>query len=435
MLNNGEDLGWPATKAKDLDGNELILDSDADTSITADSDDVIDIRIGGVDSFFIGHGTGNTAGFLHVDPGAFTATASTDIGRMRVGNTNALTVPAGTTAVAAGVYVEEPNLTATGTITNAASLYIEAAPTEGGTTNHALFVDAGTSRFDGAVEFADGSAASPSITNQGDTNTGIHFPQPDQIGFTFNGNDALRIGHGTGQTTAFVYTNIAADSSTANTSFGRFRVGNTAAVTVPAGTTGVAATVYLAEPNLTATGTVTNAATLYIENAPTEGTNDYALFVDAGDARFDGNVLMPAQPAFLAYNSAQDADVTGNTTVATIDFDTEVFDQGADFASDTFTAPVAGRYILNAEIRFSGVTSAADLTIMTITTSNRTYESRFDDTNDMPIVISTKISVVADMDASDTATVTLRVDGEASDVVDVDGGTPLQTFFSGCLLA
>ena len=33
----------------DLDGNELILDSDGDTSITADTDDVIDFRIGGSD--------------------------------------------------------------------------------------------------------------------------------------------------------------------------------------------------------------------------------------------------------------------------------------------------------------------------------------------------------------------------------------------------
>jgi hypothetical protein len=35
----------------DLDGNELILDADADTSITADTDDQIDIRIAGADDF------------------------------------------------------------------------------------------------------------------------------------------------------------------------------------------------------------------------------------------------------------------------------------------------------------------------------------------------------------------------------------------------
>jgi len=41
------------TKAQliDLNGNELILDLDADTSITADTDDQIDIKIGGADDF------------------------------------------------------------------------------------------------------------------------------------------------------------------------------------------------------------------------------------------------------------------------------------------------------------------------------------------------------------------------------------------------
>ena len=34
---------------QDLNGTELILDADADTSITADTDDQIDIRIAGVD--------------------------------------------------------------------------------------------------------------------------------------------------------------------------------------------------------------------------------------------------------------------------------------------------------------------------------------------------------------------------------------------------
>jgi hypothetical protein len=43
------------------------------------------------------------------------------------------------------------------------------------------------------VEFADGSAASPSITNDGDTNTGIFFPAADTIAFTEGGVEAARI--------------------------------------------------------------------------------------------------------------------------------------------------------------------------------------------------------------------------------------------------
>ena len=42
------------------------------------------------------------------------------------------------------------------------------------------------------VEFADGSAASPSITNDGDTNTGIFFPAADTIAFAEGGAECAR---------------------------------------------------------------------------------------------------------------------------------------------------------------------------------------------------------------------------------------------------
>ena len=69
------DTGIASTGDHDLDGNELILDADADTSITADTDDQIDIKIAGADDFQF---TANTftaqAGSTIVGP---TITAST----------------------------------------------------------------------------------------------------------------------------------------------------------------------------------------------------------------------------------------------------------------------------------------------------------------------------------------------------------------------
>lgn len=44
-------LDTPTLNTPDLNGTELILDADADTSITADTDDQIDIRIAGADDF------------------------------------------------------------------------------------------------------------------------------------------------------------------------------------------------------------------------------------------------------------------------------------------------------------------------------------------------------------------------------------------------
>lgn len=55
------------------------------------------------------------------------------------------------------------------------------------------------------------------------------------------------------------------------------------------GTHAFATTLALSEPNITETsGSVTTAVTLLITDAPTEGCNNYALFVDAGASRFDG---------------------------------------------------------------------------------------------------------------------------------------------------
>jgi hypothetical protein len=43
------------------------------------------------------------------------------------------------------------------------------------------------------IEFADGSAAAPSITNSGDTNTGMFFPAADTIAFAEGGAESMRI--------------------------------------------------------------------------------------------------------------------------------------------------------------------------------------------------------------------------------------------------
>ena len=51
VLNDKTNLTAIAPTATDLNGVELILDADADTSITADTDDTIDIKIAGADDF------------------------------------------------------------------------------------------------------------------------------------------------------------------------------------------------------------------------------------------------------------------------------------------------------------------------------------------------------------------------------------------------
>ena len=53
IVNGGLSLIFPATSSVDFDAHELILDGNGDTSITADTDDQIDFRLGGADHLVI----------------------------------------------------------------------------------------------------------------------------------------------------------------------------------------------------------------------------------------------------------------------------------------------------------------------------------------------------------------------------------------------
>ncbi len=51
ILTNATTLFNPATASVDLNGNVLIVDADADSTLTSDTDDRLDVRLGGVDLF------------------------------------------------------------------------------------------------------------------------------------------------------------------------------------------------------------------------------------------------------------------------------------------------------------------------------------------------------------------------------------------------
>jgi len=152
-----------------------------------------------------------------------------------------------------------------------------------------------------------------------------------------------------------------------------------------------------------------------------------------------GAITKPLQPSFLCYNSAVDATATGDGTAVTIDYDTEVFDQNGDFASDTFTAPVTGKYFLQVQVGLQDTEDATNTRYrMILVTSNRTcvfHEQRVmrQDDGGQDIVLLNG-SIVADLDASDTAYVQAAVYG-GTKVVDIWGNSQPETFFSGCLLA
>jgi hypothetical protein len=144
----------------------------------------------------------------------------------------------------------------------------------------------------------------------------------------------------------------------------------------------------------------------------------------------NGEVTMAAQPCVLAYNSVTDSNVTGAGSNTTIDFDTEVFDQNGDFASDAFTAPIAGRYGFFVNVRVDGVTSSMNASAFNIVASNRTFSTERGHGEDSNGRVNMWISAIVDMDAADTVTIFVQNSGESGDVHDIAGDSNPRTFIS-----
>ena len=119
----------------------------------------------------------------------------------------------------------------------------------------------------------------------------------------------------------------------------------------------------------------------------------------------------------------------------TILFDTERFDQNADFNTSTytFTAPVTGKYQLNVQTRLNALDTAANYYQLIIKTSNTDYIFTFDPNLSADAdYYSISFSILADMDASDTSYVQVNQSG-GSQQTDINHGG--DSYFSGYLVA
>ena len=135
------------------------------------------------------------------------------------------------------------------------------------------------------------------------------------------------------------------------------------------------------------------------------GTTTHMAFTE------DGEITKPLQPAFLVENSAAQNDmaVAGYVTIV---FDQEILDVGANFASNTFTAPVTGKYQINAIIYLVDADAASTYLNAQLVTSNRTYRS-IHNTGGMDAdgYLCPQIAMLCDMDASDTAYIRIYMQG------------------------
>jgi hypothetical protein len=127
---------------------------------------------------------------------------------------------------------------------------------------------------------------------------------------------------------------------------------------------------------------------------------------------FDANgaVTMPLQPAFHVYftENQNDTPINASTTIA---WTHERFDQADNFASNTFTAPVTGKYQLNLFMSFGQMDIDYDFVVLNIVTSNRSYTSLMapNGFDADPVYWNMALGVLADMDAGDTAYIIVQL--------------------------
>jgi hypothetical protein len=143
-----------------------------------------------------------------------------------------------------------------------------------------------------------------------------------------------------------------------------------------------------------------------------------------------GNITAPTTAAFLATPASVQSNIPINTTT-TIVLGTEVFDQGSNFASNTFTAPVTGKYQLCLQVGMQNLDTVTAYYQLDIVTSNRTFQFLYDPTERTGDVTYATfiVSALADMDASDTAFARLYLPNSGAAQADVNTGT----YFSGFL--
>ena len=179
--------GTPADGA----GRVVFNDASADIDFRIETNNIANgfVVDAGLDVFAFG-AAGADDKFVTISPPAAAHATTVDTYALHVTAGGAQTIPSGTTALVASVAIEEPNITATGTVTSAATLYIKNAPTEGG-SNYALWVDDGAAKFDSTVTIADGSLT---LGSTAVTSTAAEINLID--GGTARGTDAVATGDG-----------------------------------------------------------------------------------------------------------------------------------------------------------------------------------------------------------------------------------------------
>lgn len=197
--------------------------------------------------------------------------------------------------------------------------------------------------------------------------------------------------------------------------------------------------------------TETLGGTLAIANG---GTNATSMATSTGIVKYDGTRLVTSstatidssnrmtntsQPAFRYYNLNNITNATGDATNVFVTFDTKSFEQGSNFASNIFTAPVTGIYEFISQISIYNLGAAHTTGLFSFICSNSAYttNTRFNPATMRELgsgnnILGVTISQLASLSASDTMQVEIQVSGSTK-TVGILGGSA-GTYFTGHLV-
>ena len=139
----------------------------------------------------------------------------------------------------------------------------------------------------------------------------------------------------------------------------------------------------------------------------------------------NGIIKTPLQPMFQAYASSNQA--IGDYADHFVNFGGEDFDVGSNFASSTFTAPVAGKYAFFVKLSITGL---GDWVKVKLVPTGKQYQTQ--ETAAAYHLVG--FSVIVDMAANDTAKVQIVANDNSYTIIGDSGSTYHQSTFSGFLL-
>ncbi len=297
---------------KNSDGGDIFT-VNTSTGIITHGASPADSALFQIKQAFTSLGDGTASEILRVDAALTGADGDTgSLAQVRLAGSINTQTAAETVLFASTLHLVEPNITENGsTVVNEAStLHIENAPTEGA-GNYALLVSAGLVRCEGGFTMTGQRVQVNGNHTHGSSAAGTWAQTSLTGSYTSSGAAAHAVKH------AVDGTMTGASGDTTILAGGWFNASLTAQAV--AETIVDSAQLVLEEPTITAsTATITNAATLIVQDAPTEGTVNAAVLVKAGESVFaGGSAVANATEGFIGRLVRKTAHETHTLAAAT----------------------------------------------------------------------------------------------------------------------